>query len=425
MTLLHDQTPGQPNAATDLRSEASLRDRYLKVRNTTEALAAPLSGEDQVVQSMPNASPAKWHRGHTTWFFETFLLPHLSGYRVFDDRFSYLFNSYYEAVGERHARHQRGLLTRPSIDEVADFRRHVDEHMVELIDSGDTALAELIELGLHHEQQHQELLLMDIKHAFSINPLRPAYRDDTHAATPAPQAGWRQFSGGLVDVGHDGSGFAFDNEGPRHQVFLQPFELADAPVTNGEWINFIEDGGYETVGLWLSEGWANCVDAGWKHPAYWSHDDDGGWQIFTLAGTKPVDPNEPVSHVSYMEADAFARWAGARLPTEFEWEHAAGDEPVVGNFMDADRLHPGGPTEASTRLFGDTWEWTSSPYIAYPGFTIAEGAVGEYNGKFMVNQQVLRGGCSFTPGGHTRVTYRNFFPTSTRWHCSGVRLARG
>jgi len=421
LTLLHSQT----EIDTDTDPSRSLTERYLAVRNTTEALAAPLSGEDQVVQSMPNASPTKWHRGHTTWFFETFLLPHLDGYELYDDRYSYLFNSYYEAVGERHARHQRGLLTRPSADEVADFRRHVDEHMVTLIESDNPALRELVELGLHHEQQHQELLLMDIKHAFSINPLQPAYSDGEHRPTPAGALTWRSYAGGLVDIGHDGSGFAFDNEGPRHQAFLQPFEVAETPVTNGEWIAFIEAGGYETVGLWLSEGWANCVDAGWKHPAYWSVDNDGQWHIFTLAGTKPVDPNEPVSHVSYMEADAFARWAGARLPTEFEWEHAAAQDPVVGNFMSSGRFHPGGPVEAANRLFGDTWEWTSSPYIAYPGFTIAEGAVGEYNGKFMVNQQVLRGGCAFTPADHTRATYRNFFPTSTRWHCSGVRLARG
>lgn len=422
MSLLH----GSPAVTTEPDAQA-LAERYLAVRRQTEHLAAPLSGEDQVVQSMPNTSPTKWHRGHTTWFFETFLLaPSAPDYSLFDDNYGYLFNSYYEAVGERHARHQRGLLTRPSIDEIADFRSHVDEHMVRLIDAGDPQLKELIELGLHHEQQHQELLLMDIKHAFVINPLRPVYVAQDLTATPEPNRGWRSFDGGIVDIGHDGQGFSFDNELPQHQALVHPFELADSAVTNGDWLDFIADGGYDTVGLWLSEGWADRNTHGWTRPAYWIPTDDDGWEIFTLAGMKPLDLNEPVSHISYTEADAFARWAGGRLPTEFEWELAAADEPIAGNFMDSGRHHPGGPLgENSTGMFGDTWEWTASPYVGYPGFTVADGAVGEYNGKFMMNQQVLRGGCTFTAQDHLRASYRNFFPTDTRWHCSGVRLARG
>jgi ergothioneine biosynthesis protein EgtB len=392
---------------------------YGEVRALTEALAAPLSPEDQTVQSMPDVSPTKWHRAHVTWFFETFVLgPHAPGYRPFDERFGYLFNSYYEAVGPRHDRSQRGLLTRPGAAEVGAYRAHVDAAMAELLTGGISArVAELVELGLHHEQQHQELLLMDAKHVLSVNPLQPSYRP---ARRPAPVAtdGWFEHDGGLVEVGADGPAFAFDNEGPRHRAWLEPFRLRSSLVTCGEWLEFMADDGYHRPELWLSAGWATIGAQGWEAPGYWEPVD--GWTVFTLDGRRPVDPAEPVCHVSYYEAEAFARWSGARLPTEAEWEVVAAGRPVDGAFLDLDVLHPRG----TTSLHGDAWQWTASPYTPYPGFRPAAGAVGEYNGKFMVDQHVLRGGSCLTPPGHIRPTYRNFFPAAARWAASGVRLAR-
>jgi ergothioneine biosynthesis protein EgtB len=404
-----------------------LAERFSGVRSLTEVLAAPLSAEDQAAQSMPDASPTKWHQAHTTWFFETFILgPNLPGYEPFHPAFGYLFNSYYEAVGARHPRPIRGLLTRPSLEEVRAYRTHVDASMQHLLAGRiDESTSSLVELGLNHEQQHQELLLMDIKHLFSCNPLRPSYRsrrDET--ANRAHPLSWREFDGGVVEIGHDGEGFAFDNESPRHHAYLEPYALADRPVTCGEWLEFIADGGYARAEFWLSEGWNTVMTERWQAPLYWSMGDDG-WEIFTLAGARPVDPNEPVCHVSLFEADAFARWAGARLPSESEWELAAAEVPPLGQLLDIDTLHPRSVSDPdSAGLFGDVWEWTSSAYQPYPGFVTAPGAVGEYNGKFMVNQYVLRGGCCATPADHIRATYRNFFPAASRWAFSGVRLAK-
>jgi ergothioneine biosynthesis protein EgtB len=412
------------------RPSVLLLDRYRAVRGRTLALAEPLSAEDQLVQSMPDASPTKWHLAHTSWFFETFVVgPHVVGYRPFDARFTFLFNSYYEAVGTPPPRGERGLLSRPSLAEVLAYRRHVDDAMLGLLerlergDALDDALA-IVELGLHHEEQHQELILTDIKHALHANPLRPAYgaarggRDEAPEARPGTLA-TRTFEEGLVWIGHDGSGFAFDNEGPRHRRFQRAFALGDRPVTCGEYLGFMEDRGYERPELWLSDGWRECQAAGWHAPLYWERR-DGAWALYTLAGTRPVDAGEAVAHVSYYEADAFARWAGMRLPTEDEWERAAQDAPIAGHF-DAGRLHPG---TARPGMFGDVWQWTQTPYGAYPGYRPPAGAVGEYNGKFMCNQMVLRGGSCFTPAGHVRPTYRNFFPPAARWQASGIRLAR-
>lgn len=411
---------------------------YRETRAATQALAASLSPEDQVVQSMPDASPAKWHLAHTTWFFETFLLgPHLPGYRPYDERWGFLFNSYYEAVGARHPRPRRGLLTRPSAEEVVRYRARVDEAMTALLGGGNGArpeVADLVRLGIHHEQQHQELLLTDILHAFSCNPLRPAYRA---AAAPAADAApdaldWDVCEGGLHEIGHAGAGFAFDNEGPRHQVFLRPFRLATRLVTNAEWRAFIADDGYRRAELWLSDGWATAQAEGWRAPLYWEDGDDGQ-RSMTLAGVQPLDPAAPVCHVSFYEADAFARWAGKRLPTEAEWETAAAGLPIAGNFRGTGELRPlpAQPAPAHEvqgdgalrQMFGDVWEWTGSAYSAYPGFRPAAGAVGEYNGKFMCNQMVLRGGSCVTPDGHVRPSYRNFFYPHQRWQFAGVRLA--
>jgi ergothioneine biosynthesis protein EgtB len=406
---------------------------YAAVRELTEVLAAPLSPEDQTVQSMPDVSPTKWHLGHTSWFFETFLLgPELPGYPVHHPAYHYIFNSYYEAVGARHPRAERGLISRPGAAEVLAYRRHVDSAMGALLelDLGPESL-DLVELGLHHEQQHQELLLMDIKHVLSSNPMRPTYSEAAARSggdVLAAKAGWIEHQGGPVEIGHDGRGFAFDNESPRHTTQLAPFALADRPVTCGEWLAFIDDDGYRRPELWLSDGWATVQQRRWEAPLYWTTPGGGeaGWRLFTLGGERPLDPAEPVGHVSYYEADAFAHWSGARLPTEAEWETVAADWPVEGNLLDPSVLHPrarldgdGGPG-----LFGDVWEWTASSYSAYPGFRPAAGAVGEYNGKFMVNQYVLRGGSCATPPGHLRATYRNFFPADARWVFAGLRLAR-
>ncbi|MGH9016630.1 MAG: ergothioneine biosynthesis protein EgtB [Acidimicrobiales bacterium] len=416
-----------PDLLTTAQRTDLLAERYRSVRRATEILATPLSPEDQTVQSMPDVSPTKWHRAHTSWFFETFLLEsQLAGYRSFHPQFAYLFNSYYEGVGARYPRARRGVVSRPGVLEVARYRAHVDAAMARLFDRGPApAAADLIELGLHHEQQHQELLLMDIKHVLSCSPLEPAYATVT-VATPSPQSPgrWIEHDGGPVETGHDGRGFAFDNEGPRHTVHLEPFALAGRPVTCGEWVAFIDDGGYERPDLWLSDGWATAQAENWTSPLYWSRVVDDWW-LFTLGGPQLVDPAEPVCHVSYYEADAFARWCGARLPTEAEWETVASPRPgapVDGRFLDTSVLHPR-PTVGDA-LFGDVWQWTQSAYSPYPGFRPAAGAVGEYNGKFMVNQYVLRGGSCVTPPDHVRATYRNFFPPSARWAFSGLRLAR-
>ena len=379
--------------------------RYLKIRSASDALAAPLSAEDCQVQSMPDVSPTKWHLAHTSWFFETFLLSeHQPGYRPFDPAYAVLFNSYYVGVGERHPRPRRGLLSRPSLDEVRVYRRHVDEAMRRLLQGRlAPALAALVELGLQHEQQHQELILMDIQHVLSCNPLEPAYEALPTACRETTEPSWSTIPGGVYEIGHAGETFAFDNESPRHRVWLEPFRIADRLVSAGDFIRFIDDGGYRRPELWLSDGWA-CVEAeGWEAPLYWRKD-QGEWTRFSLQGRRPLDPAEPVLHVSYYEADAFARWAGKRLPTEAEWEVAASQGC----------LH---------QLYDQGWQWTASAYTPYPGFRPAEGAVGEYNGKFMVNQMVLRGASLATPLSHARLTYRNFFPPGARWAFSAIRLA--
>lgn len=388
---------------------ASLADRYFKVRRRTESLAAPLSPEDQSAQSMPDASPTKWHRAHTTWFFETFLLaPFLPGYEVYDAAFGYLFNSYYEAVGPRQPRPQRGLLTRPTSAEVGAYRAHVDAAMARLLAGVLTSeIIERLELGLAHEEQHQELILMDILHLFAQSPLNPAYlaKAPRAYADPGPQK-FHRFAGGLVEIGAQDTRFAFDNERPRHKAYVAPFRLADRLVTNGDWMAFIAADGYGRVEFWLSDGWATARAEGWEAPGYWRREQDG-WSTMTLHGRRPVDPHAPVVHVSYYEAAAFAAWAGRRLPTEVEWEAAASAS--------------GGPPPR--QLFGEAWQWTSSAYGPYPGFRPGPGALGEYNGKFMVNQMSLRGGCTATPPDHSRATYRNFFPPASRWMFAGVRLA--
>jgi ergothioneine biosynthesis protein EgtB len=388
-------------------TDSSLATRYREVRAHSEALAAPLSAEDAAAQSMPDASPAKWHLAHTTWFFETFVLerfepgfvPHAAAFRV-------LFNSYYNAVGDKHPRPQRGLLTRPSFDEVKAYRRAVDARVLAVLPSLPPEALQLVELGLHHEQQHQELLLTDVLHLFSCNPLKPAYRD----AAPAPVGEatplrWQAFEEGVVAIGHDGRGFAFDNESPRHRVFLGAFEIASRMVSNAEYAGFIEAGGYRNASLWLSEAWDWVRAQGREHPLYWQRGGQG-WQAFGLDGLRELAPHAPVMNVSYYEAEAYARWAGARLPTEAEWEHAAAQQPGLA------------------QLTGHAWQWTASAYLPYPGFQPGEGAVGEYNGKFMLNQMVLRGGSLATPPSHLRRTYRNFFPAGACWQFTGIRLAR-
>ncbi len=411
------------------RSPCRSQDRLFATRALSTALAQPLSDEDQVVQANDDASPTKWHLAHTTWFFEAFVLKSfLEGYRVFDEAFEYCFNSYYESVGPRHPRGKRGLLTRPSADEVRAYRDHVDAALARLC-ARDLAprAAELIELGINHEQQHQELLLTDILSLFGAEPLKPAYADAgpgvaTREAAPVK---WVSFDGGIFEVGHDGDGFAYDNEGPRHEELVRPFKLADRCVTNSEWIAFIEDGGYETPTLWLADGWATVKTQDWSAPLYWE-EADGGYMQMSLRGFRPVDPAAPVCHVSYYEADAFARWSGHRLPTEFEWEVAAGGLPLDGRMLGAGALRPLGAAAKGNglkQMYGDVWEWTASAYLPYPGFKAAPGAVGEYNGKFMCNQFVLRGGSCATPEGHIRKTYRNFFYPHQRWQFMGLRLA--
>lgn len=400
--------------------------RFQVVRDRTEALCAPLTPEDQMVQSMPDVSPTKWHRAHTSWFFEAFILESSrSGYQPFRPEFAYLFNSYYEGMGERHPRAERGLISRPTADEVGQYRAHVDEAMQAWIGEGPSpAELAVLELGLNHEQQHQELVLMDIKHVFGANPLWPTYDEQPSPAVSPRPLQWIDHDGGLVEIGHGGGGFAYDNEQPRHVCHLAPFALADRPVTCGEWLAFMADDGYRRAELWLSDGWATVQASGWEAPLYWRRSDDG-WIVHTLHGRRSVDPNRPVTHVSHYEADAFARWARARLPTEAEWEALVVAREGTGpDEIDRRELEATMPDARQSPLaVGEVWEWTGSAYQAYPGFRPAAGAVGEYNGKFMVNQQVLRGGCAATPAGHGRATYRNFFPSASRWAFSGLRLA--
>ena len=421
-TVLAEPRRETPSTSTSQQS------RLMETRRLSLMLVAPLSDEDQVVQANDDASPTKWHLAHTTWFFEAFVLPRfLPDYRLFDDSFEYCFNSYYESVGPRHPRPKRGLLTRPSADQVRAYRAHVDEALERLFarDVPDDAAA-LVELGIHHEQQHQELLLTDVLSLFSCGPLKPAYREAKPgvAVSSALPLAFTPFDGGIVEVGHAGSGFAYDNEGPRHEALIRPFKLANRCVTNGEWIDFIEDGGYATPTLWLADGWNTIKAEEWQGPLYFE-EAQGGYMQMSLLGYRPVDPAAPVTHVSFFEADAFARWAGYRLPSEFEWEVASAGLPEQGRTLGADHLRPMPATSGDglTQMFGDVWEWTASAYLPYPGFKDAPGAVGEYNGKFMCNQFVLKGGSCATPEGHIRRTYRNFFYPHQRWQFTGLRLA--
>ncbi|MDJ0513210.1 MAG: ergothioneine biosynthesis protein EgtB [Methyloceanibacter sp.] len=420
-----DLTETAPDAPSP---QSRLGQRLMETRALSLELADPLSDEDQVVQAMDDASPTKWHLAHTTWFFEAFVLSQfLPGYTRFDEEFEYCFNSYYEAVGPRHPRPFRGLLTRPSGDAVRAYRAHVDEALETLFaDDVPAEAATLVELGINHEQQHQELLLTDILSLFASQPLKPVYLE-TNGDAPVAEAGplkFVSFGGGVFGVGHDGAGFSYDNEGPRHEQLIRPFKLATRCVTNAEWIAFIEDGGYETAALWLADGW-NLINAeGWRAPLYFEQA-DGGFGQMSLRGFRPVNPAAPVTHVSYFEADAFARWAGCRLPSEFEWEHASAELAETGRTLGHGALcaEPAPDEAGLTQMFGDVWEWTGSSYLPYPGFKPASGAVGEYNGKFMCNQFVLKGGSCATPDRHVRRTYRNFFYPHQRWQFTGLRLA--
>lgn len=424
------------------RSE--LHDEYKNIRRTTAKLCEPLITEDYGIQSMPEASPAKWHLAHTSWFFERFILArHASNYRLFHPKYDHLFNSYYESIGTRIERHQRGLLSRPSVSEIYEYRTHVDRAISDLIDASDGRSLEdiepLIVVGLHHEQQHQELLLTDIKSVFAFNPLRPVFNKGNEGKTAAARnlmsiassscsdddERWLESDGGLVPIGYDGrrgGGFSFDNEGPQHKVFLQAFRMQPKLVTNSEFVEFIESGGYDDPAHWLSDGWAACQRHQWRAPLYWENI-EGRWWSMTLNGMQQIRLDEPVCHVSFYEANAFAKWAGKRLPTEIEWEHIAQAEPISGNFADDEIYHPIGSQGKNRQFFGDVWEWTMSAYQPYPGFIPASGALGEYNGKFMCNQIVLRGGSCATPRSHIRATYRNFFSPESRWQFSGFRLA--
>jgi ergothioneine biosynthesis protein EgtB len=429
-----DTQPASPLREAD---PSTLLTRYDGVRTQTERLCAPLEVEDYVVSSMPDVSPTKWHLAHTSWFFETFVLAAFDAtYRAVDSRYAYLFNSYYVQAGERHCRAKRGLVTRPTVREVYEYRAHVDDAMSRLITrlAGDAAhpAAQLVELGLQHEQQHQELLLTDIKHVLWTNPLRPTYQavipaDDTESRTME----WLAFDGGIQTIGYEGDGFAFDNEGPRHRVFLEPYRLASHLITNGEYLAFIEDGGYRRPELWLSAGLAAVQDRHWEAPLYWERGADGRWTEFTLGGTRVLESSalyDPVVHVSYYEADAFARWSGRRIPTEFEWEVAARGQPVEGSFVESASFHPRAAScsgSAIMQLYGDVWQWTQSAYVGYPNYRPAPGAIGEYNGKWMADQWVLRGASCATPQSHARPTYRNFFPSDARWQFTGIRLADG
>lgn len=413
-----------------------LSERFRSVRTFTEHLCDTLETEDYVIQSMTDCSPIRWHLAHTTWFFETFVLGEFeTGYEPLDPQYAYLFNSYYIQAGERFDRPRRGLLSRPTVDEIYAFRNHVDSAMERFLATADETTLEaarpVLEIGLNHEQQHQELMLTDVKHLLAQNPLNPVFRDIDLPAAAERTLEWISFDEGIRRVGHDETAFCYDNETPRHRVFLEPFQLANRPVTNAEFAAFIEDGGYRNPLVWLSEGWSRVESEGWTKPLYWERH-DSGWHAFTLAGVRALDPHAPVCHLSFFEADAYARWAGARLPTEFEWEVARVEaaEQVEGHFVDDGFFHPvaaalqDGDTSALMQMSGDIWEWTSSSYGPYPGYTPPPGALGEYNGKFMCNQYVLRGGSCATSRSHIRDTYRNFFPAYARWQFSGLRLAR-
>ncbi|HKW15884.1 MAG TPA: ergothioneine biosynthesis protein EgtB [Terriglobales bacterium] len=401
-----------------------LRPKFQEVRSTTLRLTEPFSAEDQMLQSMPDCSPAKWHLAHTTWFFETFILNQLSGYRSFDPSFKQLFNSYYKQLGSHPYRGSRGLMSRPSLQDVHAYRAHVDEAMLRHLDAPDERTASLIELGLNHEQQHQELIVTDMKHALWSMPLRPERVNQPRAITSSTPISWVDFEGGIHEIGYAGESFAFDNEGPRHKILLQPFSIASRLVTNAEYLEFMNDGGYRRPELWLSDGWDVVNAQGWHSPLYWE-EEDGTWSEFTFDGLRELDLSAPVCHVSYYEADAFAHWSKARLPREEEWEVAAASARRKGTFLESRKLHPQPSAgEGLAQIFGDVWEWTASPYVAYPGFRPAAGAIGEYNGKFMCNQFVLRGGSCATPEGHIRATYRNFFPPHARWQFMGIRLAK-
>jgi len=398
---------------------------YRAVRTQTEIICAPLHTDDYQLQSIVETSPPKWHIAHVSWFFEAFVLLHFDpNYRPFHPRFAYLFNSYYETVGAMQPRPQRGLLSRPTVEEIYRYRAYVDEHMLMLIDSIDEIpwpdFSFRVTLGLNHEQQHQELMLMDIKHNFSMNPLQPSYRDDlVQRRSRRTETHWNDRADGIVRIGYDGEGFCFDNETPRHDVLLREHRIADRVVTNGEYLAFIEDDGYDRPELWLADGWYLVRQQQWRKPLYWQHG-DGDWSQFTLGGVRRLDPNEPVCHVSFYEADAFARWAGKRLPTEVELETALAEQPIRGNLLDSGWLHPHADGE---QWYGNVWEWTASAYAPYPGFRPLDGSIGEYNGKFMCNQMALRGGSCVTPAGHVRASYRNFFYPRDRWPFTGIRLA--
>jgi ergothioneine biosynthesis protein EgtB len=416
-----------PEPMTLPSDEADWIAAYRNIRADTESICSPLEIDDYQLQSIVETSPPKWHIAHVSWFFETFILtPYLSGYRPFHPRFAYLFNSYYETVGSMHPRPKRGMLSRPTVAAVYDYRSYVDEHMLALLSSLDvsnrSAVLLRLQLGLHHEQQHQELLFMDIKHNFSVNPLAPAYRADLkrHPGGTRP-ARWVEFEGGIRHIGATDDGFHFDNETPRHGVLLEDWRLADRLVTNKEYLEFVADGGYDDPRLWLADGWQLIRRRDWRHPLYWLRS-DGEWREFTLGGIRPLNPHQPVAHISCYEADAYARWAEKRLPTEAELECALATQPANGNFADDGYLHPG-PATAAGQWYGDLWNWTSTAYSPYPGFKPLEGSMGEYNGKFMANQMVLKGGCCATPAGHIRASYRNFFYPHDRWAFSGLRLA--
>ena len=412
---------------------------YKKTRHLTELLTSKITPEDQTIQAMPDASPVKWHRAHTAWFFEQFiLLPYLDGYKLYNAHFNYLFNSYYEGAGERYARNNRGLITRPDCDDVTKYRNYVDNSINEIITSSTDEvwknIDSLIELGLHHEKQHQELILMDILNAFAQNPTYPAYQENSNVEKGSAlnngcsETKWIEFSGGLKHIGHNprnSDTFAFDNEEPEHKAFISPFKIASKLATNLEWLEFIDAGGYETPMLWLADGWATARKENWKHPLYWKKTTSSEWSNFSLNGLKKLDLNAPVTHISFYEANAFARWKEKRLPSESEWELASGSCPMTGNLLSNNVFEalPSQHSEGLSQMIGDAWEYTQSPYIEYPGFRERKGSIGEYNGKFMSNQMVLRGGCCLTPDDHIRRTYRNFFYPHQRWMCSGIRLA--
>lgn len=423
--------PAPVTTPAPTEATSHLLDHYRAVRRQTMALAAPLSPEDCTVQSMVDASPTKWHLGHTTWFFETLVLrAQVAGYEWYDPAFQLVFNSYYNSIGAQHPRPRRGLLSRPGLAEVQAYRAHVDEQMIRYLEGTDPSdeVREVLLVGMNHEQQHQELLVTDMMHMLSCNPLRPAYLPGAPERTPvaAPDLMWRHFDGGVAEIGYEGEAFAFDNERPRHRVYLEPYALASRPVTNAEYLGFIRDGGYRRPEFWMSDGWATVTAEGWERPLYWEQRDDAWWE-FTLYGMQPLAPQEAVSHISYYEADAYARWAGARLPTEAELEGATASCPIEGEFLESGRLQATVAVDDGADLlqvFGNVWEWTRSGYEAYPGYVPPEGPLGEYNSKFMCSQIVLRGGSVATPRSHLRPTYRNFFPPYARWQFAGVRLAR-